>query len=105
MKTVYSEIPECTIGRRCRSDEDEVMSISDDERRHGRRHDRDDVLGISDRACRERLLEEIREELLGERTDCDFDDEDDDDVLGVSEEPRRRERTAFQFNGCNGCSW
>lgn len=57
------------------------------------------VAGTSDRTCRERLLEEIRDELLSERDDCDFDD---DEVLGAED---RRERTAFQYNGCNGCSW
>ena len=55
-----------------------------------RRSDDDDAMGASDIDRRHRT------------TECDI--EDDDDEL-LEEELRRRARTAFQFNGCNGCSW
>ena len=97
---------------RRRRDDDDVMGIRD--RVRPCRPGRDDVLGINDRACRERLLAELCEELLGDRTGCGdgavrgFSTNgtlgcDCNGVAGIRD--RRHDRTAGQFNGCNGCTW
>lgn len=121
---------DCNDGRN-RNDED-VAGTSD--RKGGRRkkHRREEVLGT--RFCREELIEEIVEAILdscgcddegiaGLGTDgtfgCDCDEvsgtedrdrnkrkkRDRDEVGGTEDRDNRKTRTAFQFNGCNGCSW
>ena len=104
----------------CNFGDENLVGGARDRRRRHRDRDRDEVEGIRD--C-EDVLGELCENLLGESTCCN-------DVAGVSglapngtfgcdcnevrEAAREREkgqqsnnrvRTAFQFNGCNGCSW
>ncbi|MBR0597078.1 hypothetical protein [Sinanaerobacter chloroacetimidivorans] len=109
---------------------DDCENIEDLRIRRDDRKKHDDVRGIrDDRFCRDKVLSDICDDLLDDR-DCDCDGavrglgtdgtfgcDCDGDVRGIRTKcdcdggrvagarTSPKVRTAFQFNGCNGCSW